>query len=434
MPAVDSDSAGKLSIMVVDDDTNITLALKLIINSHFQCDTIDTAEDGLEAWQKIQNGKYDLVLSDWNMPRMDGGKLLEMMRADPQTQNIPFLMLTVRRNVESVASAVKTGVNEYIVKPFDKATLIQKLEKLLSRKSLRAVAPSPASASAEPAAESPVDQKSISIKVMTMIGKGEVSLPAMPQVIFTIEEALKKEDTNIQTLSKLIEVDQVISSKLIAVANSVYYRGVKECTMVEDAIMRLGMQETRQLVSLISNRNLFALKDRRYEEIILKLYLHAIASGAAGQSLAKSLQFPDPYNFFSLGLFHDIGKLLVLKVLSDITKDMHGLELTSMLDIMDALHNKAGFVLLSKWGLPQTYSQIALNHQNIAAIENPERELLVVYFANLFTRKLGFSLKEDDGEDILKGKAARLLRINEEIMQKMSEEVTEYVERVTSMM
>ncbi len=120
-------------------------------------------------------------------------------------------------------------------------------------------------------------------------------------------------------------------------------------------------------------------------------------------------------------------------MLSDITKDMHGLELTSMLDIMDALHNKAGFVLLSKWGLPQTYSQIALNHQNIAAIENPERELLVVYFANLFTRKLGFSLKEDDGEDILKGKAARLLRINEEIMQKMSEEVTEYVARVTNM-
>ncbi len=92
MPAVDSDSAGKLSIMVVDDDTNITLALKLIINSHFQCDTIDTAEDGLEAWQKIQNGKYDLVLSDWNMPRMDGGKLLEMMRADPQTQkySLPY--------------------------------------------------------------------------------------------------------------------------------------------------------------------------------------------------------------------------------------------------------------------------------------------------------------------------------------------------------
>jgi HD-like signal output (HDOD) protein/AmiR/NasT family two-component response regulator len=416
--------------MIVEDDENITLALKMILNSNFQCDRIDTAPDGLTAWGKIQTGDYNLIISDWNMPRMDGNQLLIKIREDKKIKRLPFLMLTVRKDIESVSAAIRSGVTDYVIKPFDKQALIHKIEKLIGKKLFHKMALEEVEIS-EP---DTVNQRAISIKVMEIIGRGEVSLPAMPQVIFAIEDAIKKEDVTIQELSKLIETDAGISSKLMGVANSVFYRGIKECTSVEDAITRLGMQETRHLIYLISNRNLFALKDRRYEDIVEKLYIHSIACGAASHSIAQYLTIPDLYNFFTMGLFHDIGKLLVLQVLSEITKNMRGIDITLTTNIMDSLHNKAGYMLLSKWAFPQTYLLIALNHEDISSLDSPEKELAIVHFSNLFVRKLGFSLEKDDGQNILSTKSAKLLHLNNEMLKKVAEEVNEHVNKIRNIL
>lgn len=420
-----------LKALIVDDDVNIALALKLIINSNFSCERVDTAVDGLEAWEKLQAEDYNLVISDWNMPRMDGNQLLKKMKEHDRTKKIAFLMVTVRKDVTSVASAVQAGVTDYIIKPFDKAVLLQKIEKLVFKTSRYQAA---AEETVRSAGSEEVDRKSISVRVMEIIGKGEVSLPALPQVVFTIEDALKKEETDIGDLAKLIEVDPGISSKLIGVANSVFYRGVKECTLVEEAIARLGMKETKHFVYLISNRNLFALKDRRFEETIKDLYIHAVACGAACESLARHLSIPDTYNFFALGLLHDIGKLLVLQVLSEVTKNMRGIDMTMSTDIMNSLHTKAGYMLLSKWSFPQIYPLVALNHEDISAFDNPEKELLLVHFANIFIRELGFSLRTEKEQDILKIKSAQLLHVNAGIIKKVSVEVNENIEKISSIL
>ncbi|MGO9015103.1 MAG: HDOD domain-containing protein [Dissulfurispiraceae bacterium] len=423
--------AEKLRVMIADDDVNIALALKLIVNANFSCEVVDTAIDGMEAWKKIQAGNYNLVLSDWNMPRMDGNQLLYKVKTEERTSKIPFLMLTVRKDVESVAAAVKAGVSDYVIKPFDKTLLIQKIEKLVGENSGRQV-------EKEKSAEAPVsgaiDPKSISVKIMELIGKGEVTLPALPQVIFTIEETMKRLDADVHDIAEVMEMDSGISSRLIGVANSVYYRGIKECTMVEEAITRLGMDETRQLAYLISNRSLFALKDSRFEETIKDMHIHATACGAAYQSIAKHLQISDSHNYFALGLFHDIGKLLVLQVLSELTKDMHGIDLTLSMDIMNSLHTKAGYMLLSKWSFPPIYSSVALNHEDISAFDDPEPELVVVNFANLFVRELGFSLRIEKEKDLLGSKSARLMNLNTGILNKVEEEVKEHVGKVNAVL
>ncbi len=421
----------KMKVLIADDDANIVLALKLIVKSNFPCEAVDTAADGMEAWEKIQSGSYNLVLSDWNMPRMDGNQLLNKMKAEERTNKIAFLMLTVRKDVESVASAVKAGVSDYVIKPFDKALLIQKIEKLMGGPAHRQADPMK-NAWAPPADD--VDLKSISVNIMELIGKGEVTLPAMPQIIFTIEETLRKEDADIHSLSELIEMDPGISSRLISVSNSVYYSGGKECTQVEEAISRLGMDETRELVYLISNKNLFALKDKRFEGTIKDLFIHSIACGAASESIARHLEIPDNYNFFALGLFHDIGKLLVLQVLAELTKGKRGIDLTHTLDTVNSLHNKAGYMLLSKWSFPSVYPLVALNHEDISTFEKPEQELVVVHFANLFVRELGFSLREEKEKEILKTKSASLLRLNAEILEKAAGEVKLHVEKVSAIL
>lgn len=429
MPVTVDDSK-KLRVMIVEDDENITLALKLILDSNFSCESIDIASDGLAALEKIQAGNYNLIISDWNMPRMDGNQLLIKIREDKKTKGLPFLMLTVRKDIESVSAAIRSGVTDYVIKPFDKQALIHKIEKLTGKKLFHKMELEEVETS-EP---DTVDKRAISIKVMEIIGKGEVSLPAMPQLIFAIEDAIKKEDVTIQDISRLIETDAGISSRLMGVANSVFYRGIKECTSVEDAIARLGMHETQQLVHVIANRNLFALKDRRYEDIIEKLYIHSIACGAASHAIARHLNMPDLGNFFTMGLFHDIGKLLVLQVLSEITKNMRGIDFTLTMEIMDSLHNKAGYMLLSKWAFPQIYLLTALNHDDISTLDNPEKELAIIHFSNLFVRKLGFALKEDDGQDILNTQSAKLLHLDNEMLRKATEEVNEHVNKIKNIL
>ena len=89
---------------------------------------IDDASDGSEALAKMRTKKYGLVISDWNMEPMTGYDLLKEVRADPNLATTPFIMITAESKTENVIAAKKAGVNNYIVKPFNAATLKTKIE------------------------------------------------------------------------------------------------------------------------------------------------------------------------------------------------------------------------------------------------------------------------------------------------------------------
>lgn len=94
---------------------------------------IDEAEDGLQALDKLKGGGYDLVLSDWNMPNMNGIELLRNIRKMPELRELPFLMVTVEAGKEKIISAIKAGVNYYIVKPFTVEALRETLIKMAEK-------------------------------------------------------------------------------------------------------------------------------------------------------------------------------------------------------------------------------------------------------------------------------------------------------------
>ena len=89
---------------------------------------IDDAADGSAALAKMKEKKYGLVISDWNMEPMTGYDLLREVRADPNLAITPFIMITAESKTENVIAAKKAGVNNYIVKPFNAATLKTKIE------------------------------------------------------------------------------------------------------------------------------------------------------------------------------------------------------------------------------------------------------------------------------------------------------------------
>ena len=131
--SVARDGAGVMAIdlsmpvLVVDDyNTMIRILRNLLKQLGFQ--DIDDACDGTAALAKMRQKKYGLVISDWNMEPMTGYDLLKEVRGDPGLSRTPFIMVTAESKTDNVVAAKKAGVNNYIVKPFNAATLKAKID------------------------------------------------------------------------------------------------------------------------------------------------------------------------------------------------------------------------------------------------------------------------------------------------------------------
>jgi two-component system, chemotaxis family, chemotaxis protein CheY len=119
-----------LSILIVDDyKTMLRIIRNLLKQLGFH--NVDEATDGAEALNKLRSKNYDLIISDWNMEPMTGYELLKEVRSDDMLKKIPFIMVTAESKTDNVIAAKKAGVNNYIVKPFNAATLKSKLSSVL---------------------------------------------------------------------------------------------------------------------------------------------------------------------------------------------------------------------------------------------------------------------------------------------------------------
>ncbi len=121
-----------MPVLIVDDyKTMLRIIRNLLKQIGFE--NVDEATDGSSALQKMREKGFGLVISDWNMEPMTGLQLLREVRADSQLADTPFIMITAESKKENVVAAKEAGVNNYIVKPFNAATLKAKLEAVLGQ-------------------------------------------------------------------------------------------------------------------------------------------------------------------------------------------------------------------------------------------------------------------------------------------------------------
>lgn len=118
-----------MKVLVVDDFATMRRIVKNIL-TQLGFKNIVEADDGATAVDLLKNEKVDLIISDWNMPKMTGLELLQHVRADASMADVPFVMVTAEAQQDNIILAVKAKVSQYIVKPFTAETLGEKLEKV----------------------------------------------------------------------------------------------------------------------------------------------------------------------------------------------------------------------------------------------------------------------------------------------------------------
>ena len=121
-----------MKVLVVDDFSTMRRIVKNLLRD-LGFTNIQEADDGNTALPMLQGGSFDFVVTDWNMPGMQGIDLLKAIRADASLAHIPVLLITAEAKKEQIVMAAQAGVNGYIVKPFTAATLKTKLDKIFER-------------------------------------------------------------------------------------------------------------------------------------------------------------------------------------------------------------------------------------------------------------------------------------------------------------
>lgn len=121
-----------MSILVVDDFPTMRRIVRSLLKE-LGFTNVEEAEDGQEALTKLKAGGFDFVVSDWNMPNLDGLELLKQIRADDAMKSLPVLMVTAEAKKDNIVAAAQAGANGYIVKPFTAVTLEEKLNKIFEK-------------------------------------------------------------------------------------------------------------------------------------------------------------------------------------------------------------------------------------------------------------------------------------------------------------
>jgi two-component system chemotaxis response regulator CheY len=128
-----------MKFLVVDDFSTMRRIVRNLLKE-LGYTNVDEAEDGVAALQKLSSGGFEFVVTDWNMPNMDGLTLLQTIRQTPQFKDLPVLMITAEAKKENIIAAAQAGASGYIVKPFTAATMAEKLEKIFERMGKKAAA------------------------------------------------------------------------------------------------------------------------------------------------------------------------------------------------------------------------------------------------------------------------------------------------------
>ena len=122
-----------MSILVADDFSTMRRIIKGLLQD-LGFSNITEADDGLSALSLLKAGNFDLLITDWNMPGMQGVELLRQVRADERMKKLPVLMLTAEAKREQIVAAAQAGVSGYVIKPFTAATLKEKIDKIFGVK------------------------------------------------------------------------------------------------------------------------------------------------------------------------------------------------------------------------------------------------------------------------------------------------------------
>lgn len=382
---------GSVSTILLADDLAIVrdpIAFVLERAGH----VVLIADDGNTAWKLIEGHGPDLLILDIGMPGRSGLEVLELVRADGRFKTTPAIMLTDANDAETVKRAVDAGAQDYLLKStYTTDGLLSRVNRHLgggdgagvaapagdsvgakaaNAPASRASTTQQAEDDAVPARNEPlalsVEDREDAVRAMKpKVSRREVAelldnfgeLPAMSSVAMEVLEKSRSDSGTPEAIAKLVRQDPGLALKLMKLANSAAYSRGDPVDSLDRAILMIGTKAIGQAVLSIGVISSFSSLPEDAPLDIQSFWEHSIACGLFAAALARQMEDMDPDAAFTMGLMHDIGKLVLMSVLpADYFEALRAsLELGARLDVVEQRffltdHGQAMDKLLRRWG------------------------------------------------------------------------------------
>lgn len=354
-----------------------------------------------QAWEEAN--PFNLITLDISMPDLDGTQVLQFIRKFEKEKNIPqdqiakVLMVTSTSDKNTVIACIKAGCDDYLVKPLNRSTVFDKLNKFgltLTKKE--------------------DEEKTVSKMIETTIQQfkdGRLELPAMPQVVLEIQQIMDDPKAGVPELTRVVEKDAAVSVKLIATANSPIYRGLDKIVNIGMAISRIGLTESRSLISAIANKGLYETKNSQFKKLLERLWLHSLATGHGAKLVSQAIAPQHAEKAFLSGIMHDVGSVLLLKNLGEIISSETKLDEADLINSVYEVHTSFGASLLEKWNFSEDFIKIVKQHEWTKFDPKTAKDILILNFVDNLTHKVGFGFFEKEDVDLTQLDSTQLLEI-----------------------
>lgn len=350
--------------LILENDPAVRSALETALRDFSDCEqgvdrkaTCQSFEDALASGRA-----FDLVVIDITPTDLQDGSIISDIRqievkhqVAPEKQTC-LMVISASPGRQRLTDLMFKGCDEIIDKPVDPH---QVLEKLI-RYDLTSPPRKP-----ETSLLTRTTAKELCNKVIKRIDRGDLELPPAPKIAMRSRQLVDL-NADMDDLVEILRHDPAISAKLIRMSNSVAYGGFEKNTSINQAVHRLGMDRSVELVMCICCRSYFTTNHPDYKQLVEDLWWHSLACAHAAVSVNQQKPTRVEEDLFSLGLLHDIGKLVLLQAASNLQrshKSRIDIAPEALHTMLSTYHGQVGTRILRQWGYAKDFTDLIQHHR-----------------------------------------------------------------------
>lgn len=254
-----------------------------------------------------------------------------------------------------------------------------------------------------------------------LIKTGQISLPVLPKIVQEVDDILKNPRSTSNDIAEVIERDAVISLKLISTANSPFYRGASHIVTIKETIPRLGLKEVQNMVLTIAYKSLYNTNNKQYKDLLEKLWLHSLACALSAKAIALKLGIGNADSYFTVGLLHDIGQTMLLKIIGEMATIKKSFDTNDIIESTNKHKSELCAKILKHWKFEDDFINAATQYKGAQFSPTTDKMTLILNVANSLTYNMGYGIREDI-VDLSALESVKLLNISSDILEDVMEQ------------
>ena len=385
--------------LIIENDPAVCTALETALKDFKDREKASDRASVLEQFEGsvVDKDFFDLVVVDIDTPGIQDDSIIVDLRQIEEKHRVApeklacLIVISASHSQQLLTDCVFSGCNGIIGKPVDPDQVLEKLSQL----NLTGVPQPPDNSLLKR-----ITAKELSNSIIKRIDRGDLELPPAPKIAIRIRQLVDL-NADIDEVVKLLKHDLSISTQLIRTSNSVAYGGFEKNLSTGQAVRRLGIDRSVEVVMAICCRGYFVTNHPDYKQLVEDLWWHSLACAHAATRIAGHKKIDVEEDLFALGLLHDIGKLILIQAASNLQmpkKSGMDIEPEALQSMLTDYHGQIGMRILRKWGYSKAFAAL-IQHHRVKVESSPSPVMQVLHEADLLAVVAGFGYGAIDSNE-----------------------------------